>query len=94
CPRFFRVLSASGDHAGPPFQTVVCPAIAILRTLAPREQHEYVRYWQAGPHGPRFEPISVAPGRYSVEPLIGIARTAGIRNVDVKSRSSTIHVVE
>ncbi|MGQ0642338.1 MAG: hypothetical protein ACT4P6_16445, partial [Gemmatimonadaceae bacterium] len=42
CPRFFRVLSASGDHAGPPFQTVVCPAIAILRTLAPREQHEYV----------------------------------------------------
>lgn len=94
CPRFFRVLSSSGEHAGPPFQTVVCPAIHIPIALAPGGRHEFTRHWQARTHGPRFEPISVRPGRYRVEPVIAVAQTEGGRRVHVRYVLSTISVVE
>ncbi len=94
CPRVFRVLSSSGEDAGPPFRSITCLAIHIPRTLAPREQHEYVRYWQAHTHGPRPEPIVVRSGRYRVEPVVGVMRTAGARRVDVRYVVSTITVVE
>lgn len=94
CPRVFRVLSSSGEHAGPPFQTIVCLGIHITMKLAPGEQHEYVRYWQARPHGPRFEPIRVRAGRYRVEPVINVMQNEVGRRVHVRHAVSTITVIE
>jgi hypothetical protein len=94
CPRVFRVVSASGEPAGPPFQTIVCLGIHIPMKLAAGEQHEYVRYWQARTHGPRFEPISVRPGRYRVEPVIAVVQNETGRPVHIRYAVSTITVVE
>ncbi|MGH7713300.1 MAG: hypothetical protein ACREOG_18575 [Gemmatimonadaceae bacterium] len=94
CPRVFRVLSSSGEHAGPPFQTITCLAVHIPVQLAAGERHQFVRYWQARTHGPRFEPIVIQPGRYRIEPSIGVGQMAGGRRVDVRYVVSTIIVIE
>lgn len=94
CPRVFRVVSPSGEPAGPPFQTIVCLGIHIPMKVAPGEQHEYVRYWQARPHGPRFEPISVRAGRYRIEPVITVMENEVGRRVHVRYAVSTITVIE
>lgn len=94
CPRFFRVVSANGEEAGPPYQTVGCLTYSMVITVEPRSQHEYVGYWQARTHGPRFEPVIVRPGRYRIEPVLGISDTAGGRRVAIRRAMSTITVVE
>lgn len=94
CPRFFRVASANGEDAGPPYQTVGCLAYSMMISVEPRGRHEYVGYWHARAHGPRFEPIVVRPGRYRIEPVLLISDTAGGRRVAIRRAISTITVID
>lgn len=94
CWRFFRVTSASGEPFGPANQKTACPAIDTPIELASGKQHEFLGTWLAGVRWNDFEPISVHPGRYLIEPEMAVRRSAGGRDVRVSIITTVITVVE
>lgn len=94
CPRRIRVVGPNGEEAGPAFRTLVCRAYSLRVRVDPGSSHEVVRYWQARTHGPRGEPIVVRPGRYRIEPVVGVDGTANGYRVVVRYVVATISVVE